>query len=634
MLKNNTRNLLGNIAPFSFLTSEQLNELTSHISVKREPADKLLFTQGKSEIKNLYIIETGALEVFYENENDKKLHDVLGEGDTFGGISILCNNSYAIRTVRTIERTTFLLVPKEKFIKIANANVSFSDFFAQAFGKRMSNKSYWAAISKLADENQSNSLSIYNQQVELICDKNYAKCYVHESIQGAAEKLNERKDSSIFVCDTNNSVIGIVTDRDFREKVVATALDVKHPATRIMSSPLYTIPQDALIFEAILLMIEKNVKHLAVIDDAGHVIGVTNNERLLLSQGHSPVSLIREVRQATSVKEISTCQKRLPFIVKGLLNDNARTQNINRLITSVSDNILEKLLELALKDMPPPPVHFAFVILGSEGRKEQTLKTDQDNAIIFEDVPEKQLRSVQNYFLKLAEKVCGGLDECGYQYCNGDIMAQNPKWCQPLGTWKKYFRNWILTPEPRAVMHSTIFFDIRSTAGNLNLTNHLKNYLQDLLKEQEAGLFFYHLAQNCLKMRPPIGFFRNIVVESKGDHRHSFDLKKAMTPIVDFSRIYALENAVEETNTIERLEKLCDLAVISQVQFEEISQAYNYLMHTRLSRHTAAIIHEGTKADNYVNPKKLNKIEEKILKEIFALTADLQTKLSVHFTGI
>ncbi|KAA3656653.1 MAG: signal transduction protein, partial [Calditrichaeota bacterium] len=324
---------------------------------------------------------------------------------------------------------------------------------------------------------------------------------------------------------------------------------------------------------------------------------------------------------------------RLPYIVNDLLNNGTITENINKLITSVSDNVLGKLIDIALKELPPPPVHFSFLILGSEGRREQTLKTDQDNAIIFEDVPEHNLQSVQNYFLELGRKVCGWLDACGYEYCNGDIMAQNPKWCQPLSMWKKYFRTWILTPEPKAVMLSTIFFDFRSAAGNANLANNLKDYLKGNLKQREANLFFYHLAQNCLKVRPPIGFFRNFVVQSKGEHRHAFDLKKAMTPMVDFARIYALENEVDETNTMERFARLHMHNLLTNTQLEEITQAYDYLMHMRLARHATAIIDEASSADNYINPKKLNKLDQKLLKEIFSLTGELQQKLSVHFTG-
>ncbi|MCA9734368.1 cyclic nucleotide-binding/CBS domain-containing protein [candidate division KSB1 bacterium] len=633
MLKANAKNLLMNVAPFNFLTPDQINRLSDHITLREEPTDKLLFTQGISEVHNLLIIENGAMEVYFESDSSKELHDVLGEGDTFGGISILCNNGFAIRTVRTIEETTLLLLPKEELIKIANENQDFSDFYTQAFGRRMLDKSYWAVVSRQYAPGKDDTLSVYNQLVEAICEKNYARCYIHDSIQGAAEKMNERKRSSIFICDPNDTVIGIVTDRDFREKVVARGLNVKRGVTEIMSSPLYTISRRSLIFEAILLMIEKHVKHLAIVDDAQRIIGVTNNERLLLSQGHSPVSLIREIQKASTIEEISSSQKRLPYIVRDLLDNGARTENINRLITSVSDNVLEKIIEAALKELPPPPVHFSFVILGSEGRREQTLKTDQDNAIIFEDVPKEKLKSVQAYFLELGRKVCGWLDKCGYQYCSGDIMAQNPKWCQPLSVWKKYFRTWILTPAPKAVMHSTIFFDFRCAAGNINLSLDLKNDLKNLLKEREANLFLYHLAQNCLKMRPPIGFFRNFVVESKGEHQNAFDIKKATTPIVDFARIYALENEVEETNTIERLKKLHARHVITQGQLEEITQAYDFLMNTRLSHHANAIIAESRKADNFINPKKLNKIEQKLLKEIFSLIGELQQKLSVHFTG-
>jgi CBS domain-containing protein len=272
------------------------------------------------------------------------------------------------------------------------------------------------------------------------------------------------------------------------------------------------------------------------------------------------------------------------------------------------------------------------MILGSEGRMEQTLKTDQDNAIIFEDVPPKSQDKVQRYFLDLGEKVCTWLDRAGYAFCQGGVMAQNPKWCQPMSVWKTYFHSWIRTAEPRDLLEASIFFDFRGAFGEMDMIEHLRKYLFESLKGWSG--FFRYLAENALHFKPPLGFFRNFVVESKGKHRNKFDIKSAMLPIVDLARIYALNNQVPETNTRERIHQLYVKKVFSWQEYNEIDKAYSFLMQLRFVRQISAVIEENAKPDNYINPKKLSRIEQQMLKEIFKRIEKFQERLDFDFTGL
>lgn len=496
----------------------------------------------------------------------------------------------------------------------------------------MVDKSYKAIIAKMASQRNGASPPLFNRQVAHITNSQFAYCDQKSSLQQAAALMNRHKQSCILIKDEQDKFVGIVTDRDFREKVVAGGLDLSTPVSEVMSSPLITIPANSPAFEAILLMVQKNIKHLAVTDNRGNVIGVTSNKRLMMAQGQSPVLLIRDIQEASAPEALFSKHEQIPILVKDLVQGGGKADHLNRMITAISDAILLRLIEFALEKHGPPPVNFVFMIMGSEGRKEQTLKTDQDNAIIYEDVPQKAEKETRSYFLKFAKTVCGWLDKAGYSYCKGEVMAQNPKWCQPLSVWKEYFRTWVHTPEPMAVMHSTIFFDFKSGYGDSSITEELRGYLFELL-DNRAGLFFYHLANNALKLKPPLGFFRNFVVESRGEHRDSFDIKKAMTPIVDFARSYALENKIEATNTLERLSQLYWTGVLKEQEYNELVQSYRYLMQIRLVRQVTAIIDEQHPPDNYVNPEKLTHIEQKMLKEIFQLVSDYQKKLSMHFTG-
>ncbi len=343
--------------------------------------------------------------------------------------------------------------------------------------------------------------------------------------------------------------------------------------------------------------------------------------------------LIREISEATRVEELMGRHSELPRLIRSMISAGTKMQRVTWLITTFSDAMLKKLTDFAVEELGPPPVPFALIILGSEGRKEQTLKTDQDNAIIFEDVPEDSGRAeeVRTYFLSIGEKVCVSLDQAGYAFCTGEIMAKNPKWCQPLSVWKSYFHTWIHEAEPEDLLHCSIFFDFRFGCGDPALVTRLSDYLMDALAGWTG--FFRNMAENALYFTPPLGLFGNFLVKSKGKHRHCLDIKSAMTPIVDFTRIYALHNHIRETHTEERLYQLHLKNILTREAYKEINQAYSFMMQLRFLRQITAIIDEDSEPDNHIHPKKLSKMEQKMLKEALKKIGRLQAKLRFEFAG-
>ena len=382
--------------------------------------------------------------------------------------------------------------------------------------------------------------------------------------------MSEHNASSNFIRDANGEFVGVVTDNDLRKKVTAAGYDIQKPVRDIMFSPLVTLSSSALIFETMMLMMQKNIKHLAVRDSTDTVAGVVTNRNLLKTQRQSPFFIMREIAQARLINQLIEVRRHIPRLLQSLINTGAKARNIIRFLATVSDAVLQKIIAFALAEMGPPPAGFAFMLLGSEGRRKQTLKTDQNNAIVFEDLPAKTTDAATKYFLSFAEKFCGRLAEAGYSFCKSSVMAKNPQWCQPLQTWKLYFTEWIQAAAPEALLQSSIFFDFRPGFGDAGLVNQLRSHLFDSL----AGCpgFFRHLTENALFFKPPIGFFRNFLVESKGEHRDSFDIKAAMQPVAE--------------------------------------------------------------PDNYVNPKKLSRIEQTTLKEIFKRIEKFQAKLSLDFKAM
>ncbi len=621
---------LSGLAPFSFLPEEELERVSKQISIVRYPPEERVFIQGIYRVEQLHIIQKGAAERYYEQNQQKILRGVLGEGAIFGGISILINDGIAVRSLKTLEETFFYTLPKAEFIDLCRRFPSFSEYFTDVFGKRMLDQSYAAVIKKSfrpRDEAQ-----FFDQPISLHLTKDLVICGEDVSIQEAAAVMSREKCSSIFVKNPDGDLIGLVTDNDFRRKVIAAGMDVHAPVSRIMSTPLVSIPAQALVFEALMTMMQQNVKHLAATDEGGKVVGVVTNGDLLAAQGHSPLLMIREISTAGDLESITEAHKRLPWVIQSLINSGAKSKIINRLVTTISDAILQKLIRFTLDAMGEPPCPFVFMIMGSEGRKEQTLKTDQDNAIVYTDVSSDSRKTVQTYFEAFGEKVCTWLDQAGYAFCEGGVMAMNPKWCQPLSVWKQYFSHWIHTAEAEDLLQSSIFFDFRGAFGEMALVEDLQKHLFDSLSGWVG--FFRHLTQNALHFKPPLGFFRNFVVESKGEHRDAFNIKDAMMPIVDFARIYALNHRIEETNTQERLHRLFLKGVLSREEYHELEQAYSFLMQLRFVRQITAIIEENEKPDNYVVPKKLSRIEQTMLKEIFKRTEKFQSKLDFDFTGL
>jgi CBS domain-containing protein len=623
---------LKNILPFSLLPEDEIEAISSKVTLVKYPKDSMLFVQDQTRVENLYIILKGAAERYYE-ESDRKIRGALsGEGTVYGGISMLLNDNIAVRTLRVNEDSDFYVLPKVDFLHLCAKYDAFYQYFTATFGKRMMDNAYAELILKSIQPEQE-SVQVFNLPVSQLVKEKPLFCDEEHSIRQSSLMMLEYDTGAIFVRNKKGHYVGLITESDLAKKVIPNDMDTNRSVSFIMSSPIQAISEQALLYEAHLAMIAKDIRHLAIENSEGQIAGIISRRDLLLAQAQSPSFTIFEIATALKVEDVYQKHKKLPNIINGFLESGATVKNITRYITTFSDTILNKLVEFALDEMGPAPCRFAFMIMGSEGRREQTLKTDQDNAIIFEDISDKKiLEQVQEYFLNFGEKVCGWLDRSGFEYCKGEIMAKNPKWCQPLSVWKKYFSSWIFIASPEDLLESSIFFDFRGGYGDNELIKALKNFLKDSLIGW-AG-FFRHLTENALYYKPPLGFFGNILVESKGKHRDTFDIKAAMMPVIDFARIYGLKHHVEETNTQERLFKLHLLKVLNWEEYNELEQAYSFLMQLRFRHQVQMVTREKVSPDNFVNLKKLSRIEQAMLKEIFKRIDKFQSKLNIDFTGL
>jgi CBS domain-containing protein len=439
--------------------------------------------------------------------------------------------------------------------------------------------------------------------------------------------------ASIFLKDEKGKMKAIVTDADLRKKVIANGMDIGKPASAIASSSMTTVPADAQVFEAFLKIIEDGKNHLAVLSKTNTIIGTISHKDLITDQAKSSYLLIKSIKTAGSIKKLQNMHSKMALMLLDPIRNGSNPEYITRLITTISDAILDKVLEISIAEMGPPPCRFAFMIMGSEGREEQTLVSDQDNGIVFEDIDdEKQRAAASDYFGKLAELACNLLNTAGYKFCDGECMAKNPKWCQPLSQWKAYFDHWIYHASPEDLLNSSIFFDFKGVWGDLELTDQLKAFLLNAVNQQ-AG-FLRHLTENALHFKPPMSAFGKLVVESKGENKGALNIKWAMLPIVDLARIYALKHGITQTNTLTRLFRLYMQRVFTNREYIDLIQSYNYIMNLRFRRQITTLIDEKKPPDNFLNPKNLSYLDTAMLKEIFKKIESFQGKLKAEFIGM
>ena len=455
-------------------------------------------------------------------------------------------------------------------------------------------------------------------------------CNYKNTVSEATQLMTKNNSNSILISSDDDSVIGIITDSDIRKRFVAESLSLDTQIFEIMSSPIISISDGAMLFEAISLMQEKQINHLAVKDGNDQIISILNNEDLLMVHRNSVSFLKREIEIAKNIEQIATIQKRLPLLISTLIAIGANSNNITKLTSIVFDTILKKLISFALNDLGKPPAKFAFIVLGSAGRDEQTLVTDQDNVIIYENTcPEKEVE-VSDYFLNFGDKVCNWLHDVGYNLCQGDIMAKNPKWNTSLDIWKGYFRNWILKSEPEDLLNINIFLDLRTIYGEKSFVNEIQENIFKYAEEHKP--FLIYITENAHKYKQSINFFGNIVLGSSKDNPHSFDIKNAMITLIDFARIYSIKYKVTEINTQKRIKKLREENIITEQTFKDFVNAYDFLMQIRF-KHQIELIQAQKEPNNFINPDKLSSIEQSLLKKILVQINDYLSKLNYEIKG-
>ncbi|MBU1193909.1 MAG: CBS domain-containing protein [Proteobacteria bacterium] len=614
--------------PFFALSEEQKRQFLNTFVYEEIKKDQVVLEQDITRVEKFYILSKGCAQYFYETHHTRILTGTLHPDDSFGGLCLLFNDAVSIRTLVTAEDCVFMTVNADFFLWICKHNDSFTDYFAARFGRCMLNKSFAGIISRQIKDKEFN-LPFFNRPIWSVFQPRLLTCSMDTSIKDAARKMSQNNTSAILVKKDKANFAGIVTDADLNKKAISRGMDLSLPVSDIMSSPITTISSDSQVFEAFLSMTENNRRHLAVHGQLGHITGIIRQRDLINAQTQATYLLIKKVKSARNIQELENIHSKLEKMLLDPIKNGANPEYITRLIATFSDAIIEKIILFSLETMGEPPCKFTFLTMGSEGREEQTLISDQDNAIVYED--HDPADTAKHYFDHLSQLICDQLNTAGYQFCAGKNMASNPQWCQPLSRWKEYFNSWIRTSNPENLLHSSIFFDFRPTFGDTALGNELKSYLMDAIGRWSG--FLRNLAENTLHFKPPITRFGNFIVEKTGPQKDNLNIKLAMLPLIDFIRIYALKNGLPQTNTLTRLFRLYIRHSLTKEEHTNIVRAYNFLMRLRFLNQITAVMDENKTPDNFINPKNLSSLDQMLLKKVLKMMGDLQGKLSIEFTG-
>ncbi|MEO6549080.1 MAG: DUF294 nucleotidyltransferase-like domain-containing protein [Ferruginibacter sp.] len=627
-------NFLKTVVPFNLLPEAALTVTAALLIEVQFPKDGLIYRQGVSKLKGIDIIVEGEYETFfYDSSHNKRLVEIYHSGEYYGGITELLIRKKSLRTVIAKKGTKVYTVPRKLFNDLCKQYEEFYKHFTDSFGHKMLNEEFAHFYKNPTDFESSfiTSEQLYSRRIESIEYRDIVWCSEETPVHEAAIVMSRQKTSCLFVKNGQGSIVGFITDITIRDNVVAKQLSYQTPLREIMDNPVAVINVHAFVYEAILNMFRTKMRYM-LIEKEGEYLGFISRNKLLSEQGQSPLLFILSVKQAFSIEELKRKWHSVPQMVHQLLDRGVNAAIVNQVITTVSDTIAIKVIEGVIKQMGPPPAKFAFMVLGSEGRKEQTLKTDQDNAIIYEDKANEHREEVREYFLAFATHVSDRLNTIGFSYCTGGFMAQNPKWTHSLSHWKRNYQSWMNESVPETVMQIATFFDCRFIYGEENIFKELETFLGEQMEHPMERLFHF-MAKNALQYEPPLTpFFKNIRT-FKVAEKEVFDIKRAMTPIVDLVRVYALQNRIFEPNTGERLKSLKDKQVFTAKDSTELLQSYYYLMGLRLKTQSQQIIQDHTPPDNYIMPEQLSKIDQLTLKEIFKTIGNFQLRIKMQFTG-
>lgn len=621
---------LKNYPPFNILKNEDLMVISKQVSIIYLEKGDTLFKKGDTFNEHFYMVRNGAITSFHTNANNiQEIVNISDAGDIFGVRPLITKEKYKL-TATANEESIVYAIPIDTFQLVTQNNVSVNKFLITAFATNAYDPYTAEETGKIfVDYLPNTSQDMVNFQTANYT-KNPITCEVNSTLKDAAIKMSAHKIGCIIVIDQDKNPVGIITNSDIKNKIATGEFPIETSVTNIMNSPVITSKKGLTVADGQLQMIKHNIGHLCITKDGtvnSKLIGVLTHHDVLVTLGNNPAVILKEIKRAKRTRKLRAARLKANTLLKSYLEQNIPLSHIIKIISKINDAVTVSAIEIALKKMPtPPPVAFSWMAIGSQGRKEQLLFTDQDNAIVFQDVPENAYETTQAYFLELAKLVTKSLNKIGFEYCEADMMANNAEWCKSLTKWKAQFENWILNPDEKAILLSSIFFDYSAIYGDKSLVDELSDTIYETL--DKTSLFFKFLGRDALKNPPPLGFFKQFQVEENGDQKDLFNIKsRALMPLIDAARLLTLSNHIKGiNNTSERFEKLAEIEPNNKELFESCSYAFKALSKFKTKQ---GLLHNNS--GKIIELETLTKEEKLKLKRCFKPILEVQETLKMRF---
>lgn len=616
------KNFLSQHPPFDELEDDVLNYITKNVEISYYREDTPVIHFG-DEIHDLYVVRSGVIELY---RRKGELYNRLDEGALFGQMGILTRNKVRF-PAKAIKDSLLYCIPEAVFQELYENHESFADFVEVENNARLRNT--------VSNSNERNDLTTSKLRTLLSGEAPFID--KTESIQNAAIKMADENVSSLLIIDPNitdddesdnNPLVGIITDRDLCTRVLAQGLDPGDDVASVMTTEVISLDYNAYVYEAMLTMLRYNVHHLPVLKDK-KPIGIIEATDIVRYESQNSLLLVSSIFQQQSIEELATLAEQVKDSFVRLVNEDANSHMVGSAMSVIGRSFKQRIIELGEEELGEPPVPYCFVALGSMGRDEQLLVTDQDNAIILDNTFIKEEHDA--YFAELAKRVCDGLDKCGYSYCTGDIMATNPDWRMTRTEWEECFADWIDNPNPKALLNASIFFDLDGVYGRLKWAEQLNGFI--VRRARRNNRFLACLARNAMNRTPPLGFFKDFVMEKDGQHKNSINLKRRGTaPLADLIRVHALAVGSRSKNSFERLDDIHDAGILPKGKARDLSDALEFISMVRI-RHQAYDVENQIDPDNNIEPEHLSEFERRNLKDAFQILSNAQNFLKFRYSA-
>ncbi|MGP9825756.1 putative nucleotidyltransferase substrate binding domain-containing protein [Ectopseudomonas khazarica] len=620
-----TMEFLQKFPPFNQMDTAHLAFLVEHCQLRFYAEGDSIIKPADGVVEHFYIVKQGRVhgERPHSARRGTETTFEITAGECFPLAALI--GERATRTEHLAAEDTFcLLLAKHAFIKLFAVSNPLRDFALRGVSSLLDQVNQQVQLR--AVETLGAQYSLDTRLGELAMRQPIG-CAPHTPLREAVRLMHEQHVGSIVVVDPSERPLGIFTLRDLR-RVVADGVDLAQPIDRLMTPNPFHLQPDASAFDAAIAMTERHIAHVCLVQNE-KLCGVISERDLFSLQRVDLVHLARTIRHAGKVETLAGLRSDIRLLVDRMLAHGASSTQITHIVTLLNDHTVCRVIELTLEDMGDPGIAFTWLCFGSEGRREQTLHTDQDNGILFEAADAAEAAAIRGRLLPLAVEINQRLAQCGFTLCKGNIMAGNPELCLSRQEWSRRFAGFVDEATPENLLGSSIYFDLRTIWGPDAGCEQLRAAL--LERVASNSLFQKMLAENALRQRPPVGRFRDFVVARSGADKDTLDLKvQGLTPFVDGARLLALANGISSVGTLERLRALVAKGVIDALDGAAYEEAYHFIQQTRMQQHQLQARDE-LPYSNRVDPDHLNHLDRRILRESFRQAQRLQSSLAMRY---